>query len=314
MSKTNWSISIILNKFFPFQLSVFYIFAVALLILGGCHGKRSEKSSGVSQLTCTDSNAINYDPQAKEKKQDCVFPVQKQSALLIYFTSTGCPVCGNFGNNTFHKINRKYKDLVVPVAIHKGFGDPLVTDASEPFFRQLFPSSAPCFFVGTQNPMVYDEDFIEKEQTYTAITNHIDSVTGQDPLLEMAIALTTSKNNGMAYFGARFTRQTTGIYQYSLYLLENKLVTSQKGKSGVQQHDHVFRKSLTPVFGKKMVTGKVEKGHFFRNNVHLKINESWKKQDLALVGVVWEKTSDTTYRAVNAARSKNTHKKTRKNK
>jgi len=223
-------------------------------------------------------------------------------ALLIEFTSTGCPGCGSWGKPTFYGLANKYPEDVIPLAAHIKYGDPMITVTSELFAENRTGSRyTPQIWVNNENAVVITSgNSIDGSASIEKANNLI---TNAQKTTEVGFGGAVLFKNNQVYtkFGIQLKKDfEAGEYYINSYLVEDGIKAEQLSyANNPATHNYVLRHAAMEGWGNKIT--KIMGVEFTQEWEHTFTQDA--KEGQYTVNVLWKKNG-SIYVPVNARRVK----------
>jgi hypothetical protein len=219
--------------------------------------------------------------------------VDDQKAMMMFYTSTGCPGCGSWGSPTFETIAKQYPDDVIPLAVHIKYGDPMITAISEAIAsNRTGQFYTPQIWVNSTNIMVLNTGRINSAESIKKAQNTITNSSNSNAKAKIgnayAISVDESKMQIKAGFIATAELDKGAEYYLGSYILENKILWKQASSTDDHEHNYVIRSCTEGNFG-ELVT--LEDGKF-ESLKTMDLTDYWKKNELYVLTVLWKKVGN----------------------
>lgn len=217
-----------------------------------------------------------------------------QKTLVTKVTATWCPNCGTWGWDYFEYAIEDNSDKAVFVGAHHSGG--LESAAGSAFSDNFDAPYQPYFYAGNADMDVTSGNTTAKR---TELQNIINANAEMAPVANIGFTANLTDEFLTIEAKAKFFQEATGDYYMAVYILEDMIVHNQSSNSSMAVHPYVMRTSLTDSsFGDVLMNGTIAMDTEFDQSFSLQVNPNWNKDNLVLIGVVWEKV-DNTYQFVN---------------
>ena len=234
---------------------------------------------------------------------DSVPVLDRTKKILIEdFTGNRCPNCPKAATE-LEKLVRMYPGRIVPISVHAGnFAIPIPFLGYEEDFRTSVGDSLNAFFGINAYPMgvidmskfnsSYLVDFGEWE-------NIVSNIISSNAQAKVAIEITSDFDEAT---GASQVNVKTVPYDLEnenislcVYITEDNLICQQANGTEVDtayNHHHVLRGAYNGTWG-GVIGNNAEETHTYSMN----LNETWKKENCAVVAFVYNTTTKEVYQA-----------------
>jgi hypothetical protein len=217
--------------------------------------------------------------------------VDNKSWTLVHEkTADWCPFCGGWGWQMKNEIFDEFSDdNVIFMAVHHSGG--LTNNTAAEISQNFGGAGQPIFFMDGVDLGVNSGNINEKIDDIELVVefkNNLPAFAG------VGINANLSQDADILTVDAKvefFSDVEGGDYYLGLYLLED-VMNTQAGRSGLQLHKNVLRRSLlNTTFGNALQKGAVSKGTIF--NVSATVpNITSERTKLKVVGVIWNKANN----------------------
>lgn len=271
------------------------IWAISAFSIWSC----TEKSADIPTTPATSKDTTQVDTSQLEAP-DVVLQSRNKPVFFDY-TSTGCPGCGSWGAPTFENLSEKYQDKIVPIAVHIKYGDPMITSISTDIAANRDGQRyTPQLWVNSKNAMVLAGSSIDGAASIQNIRAQIDQHIASNVQVAVGVSSITNKNTVNVRYKHKALESLDGEYYVSVYLMENKIFAQQSSSSyNPTEHNYVIRASNSSSFGNNISEEYLVNDAIFEASHTFIINESWQKENLFAMIVVWKKEGDR-YVVINA--------------
>jgi hypothetical protein len=217
--------------------------------------------------------------------------VDNKSWTLVHEkTADWCPFCGGWGWQMKNEIFDEFSDdNVIFMAVHHSGG--LTNNTAAELSQNFGGAGQPIFFMDGVDLGVNSGNINEKIDEIELVVefkNNLPAFAG------VGINANLSQDADILTVDAKvefFSDVEGGDYYLGLYLLED-IMNTQAGRTGLQLHKNVLRRSLlNTTFGNALQKGAVSKGTVF--NVSASIpNITSDRNKLKVLGVIWNKVNN----------------------
>lgn len=225
----------------------------------------------------------------------------QQLALLLKFTSTGCPGCGSWGNPTFKDLKKKYPEETVALAAHIKYGDPMITAISEDLGNNRTGTRyTPQLWVNNENGMILSNSSINGTQTIANISNNVEETFSDSASFSIGGFIQLNDENQVELdYGIIPKINSEEKYYLAAYVLEDNVLYKQASASNnPESHNYVIRASAEGSFGLELESFNSNDTLNFMQKINLQ--ENWNVENIYLAVVLWKKENDR-YLFVNGA-------------
>lgn len=217
--------------------------------------------------------------------------VDNKSWTLVHEkTADWCPFCGGWGWQMKNEIFDEFSDdNVIFMAVHHSGG--LTNNTAAELSQNFGGAGQPIFFMDGVDLGVNSGNINEKIDEIELVVEFKNSLPA---FAGVGINANLSQDSDILTVDAKvefFSDVEGGDYYLGLYLLED-VMNTQAGRSGLQLHKNVLRRSLlNTTFGNALQKGAVSKGTVF--NVTASIpNITSERNKLKVVGIIWNKANN----------------------
>lgn len=219
--------------------------------------------------------------------------IDDQKAMMLFYTSTGCPGCGSWGSPTFENLASQYPDDVIPLAVHIKYGDPMITDISEAIAaNRTGQFYTPQIWVNNTNIMVLNTGRIDGTASVNKATSSITTSSNSEADIEIGQAALFSKDSTSVQVKSGIKNKgsldESAEYFLANYILEDKIIYRQASGKEDHEHNYVIRASSQGHFGEAVAfdQGKFESLH------KMDVSASWESSELSVLTVLWKKVGN----------------------
>ena len=222
---------------------------------------------------------LSYSTHAQVEPE--VKPVQ--NTLITKISATWCINCGTWGWDAHENIIEENQENTIHFNAHNS-GD-LESEVAKAFSSNYGSIGQPQFFLNNENLSLFSSNEATKraEIIATISANTLQTpIVGVASLHEITDGLLTVQSN------VEFFQNVAGDYFLATYIIEDGVMNSQVGQSGIVSHKQVMRTALSENhFGDPLVNG-VEAAM-----VQLfELPAEWVPENLEMVSIVWRKDGD----------------------
>ncbi|KAA5536414.1 Omp28-related outer membrane protein [Taibaiella lutea] len=223
-------------------------------------------------------------------------PDMKSRSVVFKFTETWCGPCGEWGWELAEDIIGDLGDKGYYIGV-MGSSTPATMDANcYDAFESNFPITGyPTFMVNNT-----DGGFI-----LSSVQNVYNPVYTTAPVVSPAGVYTIANNKITLNTKTKFWSNTTGDYYVAAYVVEDSVLATQNGQTGMVGHHHILRGSmntdLSP-WGQNLVNGSVNANAEYTKAFTMDIAQGWVANKLEVYVIIYKKEG-TTYKVVNAKKA-----------
>ena len=174
--------------------------------------------------------------------------------LVVDFTATWCPPCGQYGIPAFNKASTDYPYKIVGLGIHSADDIVKTVSAEQKTIDNFYNvTGIPTFVINTKS----------LGSGNTNIDLEIDWVVNTIASVGVGISKTLEGNTLKINTKTVFFSDLTGTYNLAVYVVEDGILNMQKMSNGPAvniTHNHVFRGSANGAWGETIVSSKNPKG------------------------------------------------------
>ena len=265
------------------------VFAIAFTMLNACTKTQTEPT--VPNVGVNDPSQQNPDPNGNNNEAATLNYSKKTTAVMLEFTSTGCPGCGGWGKPTFKSITEANATDVTPIAVHIKYGDPMITNESNALGANRHGQYyTPQIWVNDVNGIVL-QGGINASASIQKINDEIQtSIAMEQPALSAKV----EKDGNMlkVTYGTKFIDvMASGEYALSCYLMEDGLEYYQTSSaSNPTIHNHVIRTSADGAFGKTFTSTDLTDSEMKR--VHTFDISAYNSDNVYVAVILWKKDGE----------------------
>jgi hypothetical protein len=250
-------------------------------------------NSTSDELEKKDNTIIPEDNQELDLGDSSLNYVDDQKAMMLFYSSTGCPGCGSWGSPTFEGLASQYPDDVIPLAVHIKYGDPMITAISEAMANNRTGQYyTPQIWVNNTNIMVLNTGRIDGGASIDKAGTTITTSSSSEASAEIGNAYVMNKDQTKmqikAGILAKGTLDTSAEYYLGSYILENKIIWKQASSTDDHEHNYVIRSCTQDHFGEPV--------HFTNNKFEslktMELTDYWKKDELYVLTIIWKKVGN----------------------
>lgn len=226
--------------------------------------------------------------------------VEENMAIMNKLTATWCGPCGQWGWDLNEAIIADNYLYTIPMGTYGSSTSVFFNPAADKFKKDFAPTAGwPAFCVNGVNETEYAQSggiYTGQTQTncLTACLNHaqadVVANAGYNVKIENDVINIDVKT--------KFFQEGTGTYKVGAYVLEDKALAVQNGKTGVVEHHHVLQAAASAdVYGKEIAS--TSAGSTFETSFAVPLNGDWNKDNLEYAVIIW-KVNGAKHEFVNA--------------
>lgn len=221
-----------------------------------------------------------------------------QMPLITKRAATWCPPCGGWGWTFFEHLIEDNSDKAILIAAHHS-GD-LATTVAQEITANFNAFSQPRFYVNNADQNVTNSSSVTKR---TEIQEMVDDMSSQAPIANVGLNAWLVDGVLNVDTKTRFFQDTEGEYYVGLYIIEDGVMNTQSGQSGVVAHEYILRAAFdNSSFGEAISETSITANTDFDGLYSLELNPAWNTEKIILMSIIWKKEDDK-YQFVNANRT-----------
>lgn len=233
---------------------------------------------------------------------------EKNMSLVNKFTGSLCGPCGSWGWSMFEEIIANGGDDVCNMGTYsqnfvaQNFITTAATDMDKAYGAAKMSSGYPSFSVNGVCQLDRTSGVnttSEKQKCMNAISTHKSATCQVNSGYEVTYDAT--KANITVKTKVKFFKDMTGQYYVSAYIVEDKVLGTQSGKTGIVEHHDVLRGSIGSTTFGTLITSATTTGSTFEHTFTGPVTAGWKTENFSIVTAIWKKNG-TKYEFVNAYR------------
>ena len=219
-----------------------------------------------------------------------------QKSIFTKVTATWCPNCGTWGWSFFKGLEDENNPNAILLKAH--YSGDLQTSVAQALSSNFNATGQPNFFLNNDRISVSSGNIAAKLEE---LKNSIDENATQAPIANTALFAAIGANNDLQIStNSRFFQDAEGEYHLGVYVTEDAIVNNQSGQGSNAVHSRILQTAVTEdAFGVLLTSGNTTSGTEFSNNFTIALDPNWEKDNLRLVGIIWEKVGDD-FQFVNA--------------
>jgi hypothetical protein len=228
---------------------------------------------------------------------------KKNMALVNKLTATWCPPCGGWGWDLFEEIISDVHSDAVIMGTYGSSSSKMYNGTAGKFKEDFAPTAGwPAFCVNGANETEYSsQGGIYTAQTRTnckdAVVGHINSTVVVGAGYNASITDGTISIEAKSEF---FTDGESGAqYKMAAYVMEDKPLEVQSGKTGMVEHHHVIRGAASTDDYGVMINNGSTTGSTFEHTFTMPVGSGWVEDNLEYAIVIW-KVNGGNHEFVNA--------------
>jgi|GEM_PF-613613 len=250
-------------------------------------------SEAPDEVEKKETETENKEEQEFDLKDSSLNYVDDQKALMLNYTSTGCPGCGSWGSPTFESLAMQLPNDVIPLAVHIKYGDPMITDISEAIARNRTGQFyTPQIWVNNTNIMVLNTGRIDGTASVSKAKDVITTSSNSDAEVKIGSAAVISKDEKKIQIKAGIINKgnldESSEWYLATYILEDKIIWKQASSSSDHEHNYVIRACTEGNFGEAVQFTNNQ----FESLTTLDLTDYWKKDELRVLTVLWKKVGN----------------------
>lgn len=243
----------------------------------------------------------------KEDAKPQVNVPKENNSLTQKVTGTRCPPCGSWGWEmmdelmTYGQSKSFFISTYSDNFVAEGFITQTATDMDKYWGITGYPS-----FVANGKPMLSRASGVNTTEEKRMCKAEVDAHRSSAVVANVGIVKSFDGNTMKVKTSTQFFANASGNYNLALYVVENDAMWKQSGHpNGANPiaHHYVLRGAVNGSWGESISTGDVSNGAFFDKNFTYDVNESWNKDKISVVAVLW-KVDNAKYTFVNANNTK----------
>jgi len=214
----------------------------------------------------------------------------QQQTLITKIAATWCLHCGTWGwaaNDAIIADNPS--NAIIMTAHHSGS---LSTQVAKDFTENFKSIGQPQFFLNNTDVKLYSTNTVEKVETIKAAITANALLT---PLANTGILYQLDGQELTSIVKTKFFQAAEGEFYVGTYLVEEGVLSTQEGQEGIVAHKNILRAAFTEdSFGRPIQTPiPITADATFSQINTLILEDSWNKEQLEIVTIIWKKEGDT---------------------
>ncbi|MEX0968546.1 MAG: Omp28-related outer membrane protein [Bacteroidia bacterium] len=274
------------------------LFAVLLtLVIISCSKNDPIPKEPEVNAGCLDSQAVNYNEQAKKDDGSCRYVQEKSKSLLLSFTAIFNPENAQWATPAIRDLYLNNKEHVVPVSVYSMLEDSFYNETANYLRTNLKISRYPTLAEGksqiTFSSTQYD-NFLNQVQSL------IDSRVAKSPVAN--VDFTHSISDGVLKIRSvtEFFEKGSGRYNLAIYVMEDKKKYYQYTGNGNYtnefEHRFVLRGTASGHHSGDLLAEDPAAGTLVISEASLELPSDWNEDNLHIAAVIWKfQSNNSTY-------------------
>lgn len=228
-------------------------------------------------------------------------PPNKNVGIVNKTTATWCGPCGSWGWTLFDGIISDNQSKAICMGTYGSNSSDMYNQTAGDFYSD-FASGAgwPAFCaIGINRTAYSSTGGIFTGQTQSNVKTTIDSFATSPVKASTGYKYSISGSTLTVNTTTKFWQADNGDFYVNVYLVEDGVMNTQNGQTGVVAHHHVLRGGVTGTWGTSIVNGAVAANATFAKNFSFTIPSTWDKSKLEVVTMIWKKVG-SDYQFINA--------------
>ncbi len=244
----------------------------------------------------------------KESVESSIKVEETNMAIINKLTATWCGPCGDWGWDLFEGIIADNHNDAIIIGTYGSSSSKLKNPTAELFKKDFAPSAGwPAFCVNGANETEYSSTGgIYTTTTQTNCKSAVDAHKNSEVLVNAGYEANIEDGKLTIKARSLFFKDGDAAAEYKMgaYVMEDKVKETQAGKTGIVEHHHVLRGSMTAtdLYGVKIEGGSTS-GASFEHTFTMDIPAEYIQENLEYAVVIW-KVNGSKHEFVNAYQSK----------
>jgi len=224
--------------------------------------------------------------------------------LYAKLTATWCGPCGAWGWDLNEEISESTKNNAISASIYGSASSKMSNETAIQFANDFGVKGWPSFTFNGKNRTEYSESGgIFPTTTKSNIENASSDFASSSVQMGVGGNISIEGNTLKLDWAAKAFKDQTGSFKIGAYILEDNVIEEQAGKTGNVAHHHVLRDKMTIDFYGDDFEGVLSAGTTTNlSSLTYSLDESWNKDNIEVIGIIWKMNSSGGYDFVNAAR------------
>lgn len=228
-------------------------------------------------------------------------PPNKNVAIVNKTTATWCGPCGSWGWTLFEGITADNEAKAIIMGTYGSSSSDMYNQTAGDFYND-FASGAgwPAFCaIGINRTAYSTSGGIYTGATQTNVKATVDSFVNTPVVASTGYNYSISGSTLTVNTVNKFWSAGSGDYYVNVYLVEDGVMNTQNGQTGVVAHHHVLRGGVTGTWGTNLVNGSFSANQTVNKSFTYTIPSTWDKSKLEVVTMIWKKVG-SDYQFINA--------------
>lgn len=249
-------------------------------------------------IGCKDKSTSK--PGEKSENSSSIEIKKQNVGLYAKVTAVQCPPCGGWGWDLNNQISDAIGETAIPVSFYVTYAGVSKLQSGASALLASGINSFPSFVFNQVKASGSNTNEIQSEILSNANTFAADHV-----IMGLGGNVTWSGDELTLKWAVKAFENQSGDFTASAYIIEDGVMETQAGREGIVAHHHVLRGSVTKSTYGVNIDGNLDAGSTISlDDITYKVDSSWDKSNIEVIGVIWKKTSAGGYEFVNAARFK----------
>jgi Outer membrane protein Omp28/Secretion system C-terminal sorting domain len=226
--------------------------------------------------------------------------------IVNKMTATWCGPCGDWGWTLFEDIITDNKAKAIIMGTYGSSSSDMYNAVADAMKADFCPSAGwPAFCVnGINNTAYASGGGIYPSTTQSNCKSSCDSFAALAPAASTGYMVTKSGAVTTIKTQTKFWNAASGDYYVGVYFIEDKVLNTQNGQTGIVEHHYVLRGSATTSWGNSILNGAATVGQTFNKDFTYTIPSTWVAANLQIVTILWKKVG-SDYQFINANNAAN---------
>lgn len=214
----------------------------------------------------------------------------QQQTLITKIAASWCYHCGTWGWEANDAIIADNPTNAIIMTVHHDGS--LETPVAKAFTENFGSIGQPQFFVNNTDQRLYSTNMDEKR---AAIKASVDANALTTPIANTGILYQLEGQELTTIVKTKFFQAVEGDFYVGTYLVEEGVLNAQEGQEGIVAHKNILRAAFTEdSFGRPIQTPiPITADATFSQINTLILEETWNKNQLEIVTIIWQKVGDT---------------------
>lgn len=268
-----------------------YVYLSFALLLTGLAACKKDKKTTDNNNNGGTNNTITVD--------------EKNTALYGKVTATWCGPCGAWGWTLNDEIITAVGEDAVCMGVYGSSSSNFTNAAANQFYTDFGANGYPSFTLNASNRTAYSTSGgVYTTTTKSNVINATAAFKATPVQANTGGKLSWDGDKLNIKAALKFFKDNTGEFYVAAYMIEDKAKSIQNSQTGVVEHHHVLRGSMsTDVYGVKYTGASTAGTTTNLADYTYTVGSDWVKSNVYVALVIWKKNG-TKYEFVNACKVK----------